>query len=103
MTIQASNNHPVRQELVDEIKLKATTWTPTEVHHNILRDVHPDEMKNRLGNLGNFEKSLVQKLINLNPFTSHARMASYKAGKNYIKSSDRFPKEFDAREKWPLC
>ena len=31
--------HPVRQEIVDEIKLKATSWKPREVEDNHLRHV----------------------------------------------------------------
>lgn len=32
----ASARHPVSQEIVDEIKAKATSWEPMEVHENPL-------------------------------------------------------------------
>ena len=36
--------HPVREEIVDEIKLKATSWKPKEVHENHLRHVPADKI-----------------------------------------------------------
>ena len=36
---QAMAAHPVREELVEEIKLKAGSWQPKEVHANHLRHV----------------------------------------------------------------
>ena len=31
--------HPIREEIVNEIKLKATSWQPKEGHLNHLRNV----------------------------------------------------------------
>ena len=44
--------HPVRKEIVEEIKLKATSWKPKEVHENHLRHVPADKMHLRFGHLG---------------------------------------------------
>ena len=44
--------HPVRQEIVDEIKAKATTWTPREVHENHLHEIPVEQLKSKLGYLG---------------------------------------------------
>ena len=44
--------HPVRDEIVEEIKLKATSWKPKEVHENHLRHVPADKIKGRFGQLG---------------------------------------------------
>ena len=42
----------MREEIVDEIKLKATSWKPKEVHENHLRHVPAHSIKNRFGHLG---------------------------------------------------
>ena len=41
--------HPVSQEVVDEIKAKATTWEPMEVHENPLSRLTYHEIQNLLG------------------------------------------------------
>lgn len=41
--------HPVRQEIVDEIKLKATSWKPKEVNENHLRHI---DVSKSMGHLG---------------------------------------------------
>ena len=45
--------HPVRQEIVDDIKLKTTSWKPREVHENHLRHVPQDQLGSLMGSLGN--------------------------------------------------
>lgn len=44
--------HPIRQEIVDEIKLKATTWTPKEVSENHMRHRSVESIKGSMGHLG---------------------------------------------------
>jgi hypothetical protein len=44
--------HPVRQEIVDEIKLKTSSWQPREVHLNHLRHVPVDKLHTLMGSLG---------------------------------------------------
>lgn len=36
------DKHPVRQELIDEIKAKTTSWIPSELHENSLKDIPID-------------------------------------------------------------
>ena len=44
--------HPVREDIVEEIKLKATSWKPREVNENHLRHVPADKIHGRFGHLG---------------------------------------------------
>ena len=48
----AAIRHPVRSELIEEIKQKTTKWTPKEVHENVLRDASPEQIQNKMGSLG---------------------------------------------------
>ena len=41
--------HPINQEIVDEIKAKATSWTPMEVDENPLSKLSAEEVKGLLG------------------------------------------------------
>ncbi|CDW76850.1 cathepsin b [Stylonychia lemnae] len=103
--------HPVRQELVEEIKLKAESWTPVETHQNLLRDVHPDKIKSRLGNLGFQEGSLISKLMSYLPFKTkflgnHNHEHNAKSSHKKLQSpmlQDIFPQSFDFREQHPTC
>lgn len=47
--ISAVAAHPVRQEIVDEIKMKATSWKPKEVNKNHLRHI---DVSKSMGHLG---------------------------------------------------
>jgi hypothetical protein len=47
----ASIRHPVRHELVEEIRQKTDKWTPRPVHENHLRDVSPEQLQKKLGSL----------------------------------------------------
>ena len=44
-----ANHHPVNEDMVKEIKAKATTWTPMEVAENPLSYLSPAELKKFLG------------------------------------------------------
>ena len=48
----AEVKHPVRQEMVDAIKAKTSSWKPMEVNDNHLRHVPADRIRLRFGNLG---------------------------------------------------
>lgn len=48
----AEMKHPIRHEIVDEIKLKATSWKPKEVEDNHLRHRSPESLKASMGHLG---------------------------------------------------
>jgi cathepsin B len=52
LAVLASAAHPVRQELVEEIKLKADSWTPKEAHLNHLRHIPEERVKGTTGSLG---------------------------------------------------
>ena len=47
-----SELHPVREEIVEQIKLKATSWTPKEVGNNKLRHRSVESIKKSMGHLG---------------------------------------------------
>ena len=53
LALADGKKHPVREDIVEEIKLKATSWKPKEVHENHLRHVPADKMHLRFGHLGN--------------------------------------------------
>jgi len=53
VTLASDMKHPVREEIVQDIKLKATSWKPKEVHENHLRHVPADKIQGRFGQLGN--------------------------------------------------
>jgi hypothetical protein len=45
------SQHPVRQDIVDEIKAKTTKWKPREVTQNHFSNVPLKQMLNTLGSL----------------------------------------------------
>ena len=68
--------HPVRQELIDEIKSKTNKWQPIEVYDNHFRHVKAEHLYSGLGNRGgeapitestaapNFVESTFQPILN---------------------------------------
>ena len=44
--------HPIREEIVDEIKAKTTSWKPKEVSENHMRHRSVDSIKHSMGHLG---------------------------------------------------
>ena len=67
--------HPVREELVQEIKAKTSKWTPMEVEENHFRHVPVGEIQNTLGSLDasngmltKFDKSEKKELTNTEAF-----------------------------------
>lgn len=49
--VHGLKHHPVREELVQEIKAKTSKWTPMEVKENHFRNVPAGEIQNTLGSL----------------------------------------------------
>jgi hypothetical protein len=49
---QTVKQHPVRHEIVEEIKLKATSWKPREVDQNHLRHIPVENIHLMTGSLG---------------------------------------------------
>lgn len=47
-----SKLHPVRQELIEEIKAKTNSWIPQELHENHLVSVPVELLQQKLGYLG---------------------------------------------------
>lgn len=50
VALVASATHPITEDIVNEIKAKAS-WTPMEVHENPLTNVSHDVLKQRLGTI----------------------------------------------------
>ena len=107
---QTTRKHPVRQEVIDEIKLKADTWTPMELHQNKLRDVHPENIKKRLGNKGTQPNpfSFLDKIFKWSPFGHGIRSYAIDKGFMKIESShpvlqQSIPDSYDFREHYPNC
>jgi hypothetical protein len=71
--------HPVREEIVEEIRLKAKSWTPKAVEHNHLRDIPVDQVHMMLGIMGSTHS---------NPITDTA--GSYLM-QGFSKAIDFFP------------
>lgn len=47
----SARKHPVRQEIVDDIRAKTASWQPMEVHENKLRHTDADKIHLRMGAL----------------------------------------------------
>lgn len=58
MAEASAAKHPVREEIVEEIKLKATSWTPKEVGANHIRHRSVESIKASMGHLGTAPSSL---------------------------------------------
>jgi hypothetical protein len=67
----ADKLHPIREDLVNEIKQKASTWTPMEVNENPLSNRSKDELLGLLGSrldvpTGAVESDYEEGIVNLN-------------------------------------
>jgi len=49
---EVAAKHPVREELVEEIKLKTTSWTPRAVEDNHMRHKSVESLYHSMGHLG---------------------------------------------------
>jgi len=52
VVVVAESQHPVRDSIVEEIKLKATSWKPKAASENHLRHRSLDSIKASMGHLG---------------------------------------------------
>ena len=95
----SSTLHPVRQELVDEIKQKTTKWTPKEAHRNPLKDIPAHQLKSRLGTLDKTKSSqpdFIGDMISYlgkiaDPFLSYLE-------RPVLRADNELPESFDARK-----
>ena len=55
---QISQKHPIREDIVEEIKLKATSWTPKAVDENHMRHHSAEDLYRSAGNLGTTKSSV---------------------------------------------
>jgi hypothetical protein len=77
----ATKVHPINEDIVKEIKAKATTWTAHEVSENPLRHRSHDEL---LTLLGTHPETAVSNAFNTPPVIET-------------------PKNFDSRDQWGDC
>jgi cathepsin B len=76
--------NPINQEIVEEIKLKATTWTPMEARENPLAKKNSFELLGMLGSKGSeYDQSREAPLSQIN--------------------DDDIPETFSTLEQWPDC
>ena len=54
----AEEKHPVREEIVNDIKLKTTSWKPKEVENNHLRHRSVESIRQSMGHLGTSRPTL---------------------------------------------
>ena len=118
--------HPVREELVNSIKLKQTSWKPKEVNENHFRHRSPESIKRSMGHLGmspapfgsQFFKSVTDSAMDFfKSMTSTLREKeevhklkqselrsdfTSKTDKNK-KEEEELPKEFSWRKERPEC
>lgn len=73
--------HPVNKEIIEDIKNKATTWTPMEHEENPLTSYTPEQIKSLLG--------------------THVRGPIQ--GYTSPDVMNGMPKSFDSRAQWPDC
>lgn len=108
--------HPVREEIIEEIRLKAKSWIPMSIQENSLIDIPEELMHMKLGIMGsnsystpNFVMENASELIytiisdiidfvpNMKKFLGLTKSVPLKG------SNTTLPDAFDAREKWPPC
>jgi len=80
-TAHNGNGHPVHHGIVEDIKAKATSWTPFEVESNPLKKYTGDQVRALLGT------------VRRDP-QGYAKTTASKVG---------VPSSFDARTQWGAC
>ena len=109
--------HPVREEMVEAIKAKKTSWKPKEVHENHLRLRSVESIKNSMGHLGTSPAPLGAEMMQgiahsaLDIFKSMTSAMGMKDEVFKLKQSsddefvtdDDLPRNFSWREKMPEC
>jgi cathepsin B len=81
LAITNAHIHPVNEEIIQQIKERATTWYPMEMEENPLHHMTIDQVKGLLGTIVDFEDNEFP-----DPLVS-----------NDINGA------FDSRTKWPTC
>ena len=110
--------HPIRDEIVEEIKLKATSWTPKEVSANHFSQRSAESIKASMGHLGTAPTSLgaeMFKKVSKGAMSVFKQMTSafgtsaatdkdqaFHLKQEQMSDSD-LPHEFSWREKMPEC
>jgi cathepsin B len=95
----ADNKHPVRQEIVNDIKKKTSKWIPKEVHENQFTEIPYEMLTSKLGFLGiEQQNSFVSKVFDYFSFFRTTKAPSHQ---RKIVGSAELPDHFDFREKWP--
>ena len=81
IAVASDYTHPVNQNMVDQIKAKATTWYPAEVHENPLSKMKAKKLMGLLG--------------------THIAPPSplFAQSKTFVNT----PESFDSRTAWPNC
>ena len=118
LQIVKSEKHPVRDEIVDEIKLKATSWKPREVSDNPLRHRSVESLKASMGQLGVSEASLgsdmfksvaqsamdvFRQITSTMGVTTGRKEAVHKLKQSADGDDDDLPLNFSWRDKMPEC
>lgn len=83
MVVASAINLHVHEDIVSQIKAKATTWTPVEVENNIFKDWTSEEIKRML--------SLVPDAVDANQIPPREPVTA------------SYPAAFDSRTQWPNC
>jgi hypothetical protein len=104
--------HPVREEIVEEIRLKAKSWTPKAVEHNHLRDVPMDQIHMKLGIMGATVSNpitdtagsyILQGMSKVMDFIPSIQKFLGVSKRLRVDEPIEIPEHFDSREKWPQC
>ena len=113
--------HPIRQEIVDEIKLKATSWKPQEVSENHLRHRSVESLKASMGYLGTSQASFgadvfksvtksamdvfkqISSTVGLKESTHRVKQSSPTSDSQDDEDKYDLPVEFSWRSKFPEC
>ena len=77
--------HPIRDEIVEGIKAKKTSWKPKEVEDNHLRHRTIDGIKNSMGHLGTSPAPLGSELMRT---ISHSAYDIFKSMTSMISKKD---------------
>ena len=82
--------HPVRQEIVDEIKRSTTQWTPVEVEDNLFKAHTEEAITGLMGTNIDLERDVERALeLGLSGFN--------------LGSLEAVPEDFDSRTAWTEC
>ncbi|CDW75739.1 cathepsin b [Stylonychia lemnae] len=109
----ALDNHPVRDEIVEKIKVHAKSWKPMETGDNRLGDIPLEQFAMKLGRIPDISQitnKISQGVHDAFRFFNHRQSASSHhtvMSKKYMKllqeQGGEIPKSFDSRQKWPDC